>query len=437
MKSPRFSVTNLDQSQQRPNKLSLALIATTFIAASQLLAVLSASANPVPTPSEPNPLIPTRGILNGSFEQPVIKNWVGAPTNSSVAGSDVTGSGLAGGNILEGYNSTPGLPVIWQSTDRGNGPTRGNYNYKDSIEVWRGVNTGNGGQPETSGAGQQHAELNGSDDAALYQDVCVLPGETVGWSLLHAVRFSDKTNKMQVSITDPVAWNDSKIPPTTQLYNSGDLSTTYADGWKSKTGTWQSTNTSVKKLRFAFQAIQGSGNNSVGNFIDDVRLSFSPFIDFLPTAENVNLAITTEGNPSASNRPYYYLSLRINGELKSSGSVKINLTGLNQYRQFTLGSVLKGTAAATAGLTATKSGAQITLNIPAGIYDPNVVSNYIHIPIDFSDTIKKPNDNLVFTLSNPTGGGSSALEIGSGNCGGAARTTVNTLLKDDDYIRRL
>jgi hypothetical protein len=434
MKSPRFSATNLDQSQHRSNKLSLALIATTFIAASQLLAVLSASANPVPTPEAPSDVVPTRSILNGSFEQPVVKSWVGDPDNSSVIGSAV--DNLAGGNFLEGYNSSPGLPVIWQSTDRGNGPTRYNYNYKNAVEVWRGINTGAGGQPLTSGAGDQHAELNGSDDAALYQDVCIRPSETVGWSLVHAVR-SSGTNIMQVSITDPVAWLDSQTPPTTQLYNSGNLATTYADGWKSKTGTWSSTNTSIKKLRFAFQAIQGSGNNSVGNFIDNVRLNLSPLIDFLPTnGGNVNLAATTEGNPTTGNPPYYYLSLRINGVLNGAGSVKINLTGLNARRPFTLGSVLGGTGAS--GLSATKSGSEITLNVPAGTYDANVVSNYIHIPIDFSDTIKETNDNLTFTLSNPTGGGSgSLLSIGSTNCGSAPRTVVNTLLRDDDYTRRL
>lgn len=435
MKSPRFSATNLDRSQYRPNKLSLALVATTFIAASQLLAVLSASANPVPTPESPSDIAPTRSILNGSFEQPVVKSWVGAPSYSSVIGSDV--DNLAGGNFLEGYNSSPGLPVIWQSTDRGNGPTRGNYNYKDSIEVWRGINVSNGGQPSLSGAGNQHAELNGSDDAALYQDVCIRPNETVQWSLLHAVRFSGNTNIMQVSITDPAVWLDSKIVPATQLYNSGNLSTTYANGWTSKTGTWTSTNTSVKKLRFAFQAIQGSGNNSVGNFIDDVRLNLSPLIDFLPTnGGNVNLAATTEGNPTPGNPPYYYLSLRINGVLNGAGSVKINLTGLNARRPFTLGNIVGGVGAS--GLSATKNGSQITLNIPAGTYDANVVSNYIHIPIDFSDTVKEANDNLTFTLSNPTGGGTnSSLSIGSTGCGGAARTVVNTLLRDDDYTRRL
>jgi hypothetical protein len=426
MKSPRFSDTNPEQSKQRPSKLSLALIATTFIAASQLLAVLSASANPVPTPTAPNPVIPNRTILNGNFQQPV--------TSGNYAG------------VREGYNNS-GQPIIWQTTEKGG---QGHFSYVDKLEVWNAIENSN--SPKTNAAGNQFVELNGDTNASIYQDICVLGGETVSWSLKHAVRkdpgvsasvrnSTNYVNKMRVSITNPAIWLDSKTPPAVKLYESPDLSTSSSEGWLEKTGTWTNpTTNNVPALRFAFEAIQGSPlggveDKSVGNFIDDVSLSFSPLIDFLPTGENVNLAVTTEGNPSAVS--YYYLSLRINGVLSSSSSVKINLTGLNSSRQFTLGNVLKGSDAA-AGLNATKSGNQITLNIPAGSYDANVVSQYIHIPIDFSDTIKKPNDNLVFTLANPTGGGSgSTLQIGSTECSNAPRTTVNTLLKDDDYIRRL
>ncbi len=433
MKSPRFSDTNLGQSQHRPNKLSLALIATTFIAASQLLAVLAASANPVPTPAAPSPVIPNRTIFNGGFQQPTISGY--------------------GVGVREGYNNS-GQPIIWQTTEKGI-PGRRNA-YIDKLEIWATREAGL--SPLTNATGNQFAELNGDSNASIYQDICVLSGETVGWSLKHAVRRdpgntsrTDYVNKMRVSITNPADWLDSKTPPATKLYESPDLTTIASEGWLEKTGTWTNpTTNAIPALRFAFEAIQGSplGGNindkSVGNFIDDVSLSFSPIIDFLPTgssanlADNVNLAVMKEGNPAAANPPYYYLSLRINGSLNSSSSVKINLTGLNSRRQFTLGSLLKGNAAAPAGLTATKIGNEITLNIPAGTYDANVVGNYIHIPIDFSDRLKVLDDNLTFTLSNPTGGGSgSTLAIGSTSCGTAARTTVNVQLKDDDYTRRL
>jgi hypothetical protein len=432
MKSLRSYLTALDRTQHsfsnreletnsipssRHQRLYRALLATTFVAGSQLVAMMSANANPIPTPDQPSPIVPTRVILNGSFEQPVFKN---------------TGAGYG---VNESYNNpSPGLPVIWRTTEPGNA----NGTYKDQLEIWRGVNTSAGGQTATSGEGQQYAEINASTNASIYQDICVLPNENVQWSLLHAARIrtsANPTNKMQVSITNPTIWANGKTPPATKLYNSVDLSTSYSQGWQSKTGSWLSSNTTIQPLRFAFQAIQGSdGDISYGNFIDDVKLNLSALVDFLPSnGGGVNLTSTTEGNPDKANPPYYYLSLRVNGIMDSQGSVKITLTGLDAKRDFTLGSVLKGNTAGV-GFTATKAGNVITLTIPAGTYDANVASNYIHIPIDFSDTIKEPNDNLTFTLSTPTGGGGSKLadlSIGSTTCG-TLHDKVNVVLTDDD-----
>jgi hypothetical protein len=441
MKSFRSYLIKLDRYKQSPGTLVIGqptelgreiennstqkkyhiLLATTLIASSQFLAVMSASSNPVPTPSTPSPVVATRTILNGSFEQPQ------------------QGSNGAGFGIYESYRATP--PIVWQTTEPGNS----SGTYKDQLELWKGPHS----QSSGPALGNQYAELNASTNAAIYQDVCVLANETVKWSLQHSARINGQINKMQVSITVPSAWSNAKTPPAVKLYSSGHLtSKKKEDGWKEQSGNWDTAlNTSIRPLRFAFEAIEGSFTSSgatardisYGNFIDDVKLNLSPLIDFLPTTGgNVNLASTTEGNTTN----YYYLSLRINGIMNGDGSAKITLTGLNAGRQFTLGSVLKGSSTAT-GLSATKSGNQITLSIPAGTYDPNSPSNYIHIPIDFSDRIATPDDNLTFTLSNPTGGGTTGpfplanLAIGSTNCSSAARSTVNTLLRDDDFSKRV
>jgi hypothetical protein len=429
MKSPRFSIRidrnnqisgNLDKSQPNSHyKLYQTLLATAVIAGSQLLAMMSATANPVPNPSEPVPNVPTRIILNGDFQQPTVSGY--------------------GIGVNKGYTNS-GLPIIWQTTERGG---QGHYSYVDQLEVWAQIE--GGVSPKTNPDGNQFVELNSDTNASIYQDICVLAGETVTWSLKHAVRqdpgnigTEDYVNTMRVSITDPTIWQDSKTPPSVKLYESPNLTTKSSEGWLTKTGTWTNPTTNgVPKLRFAFEAKQGSKlwgveDKSVGNFIDDVRLNLSPVIDFLPTnGGNVNLTTTTEGNTTK----YYYLSLRINGIMNNAGSVKIDLTGLTRSRQFRLGDVLKGSTTAT-GLSATKNGNHITLNIPAGTYDANVPANYIHIPIDFSNTTKQPNDNLTFTLSNSTGGGtttSTNLAIGATSCGNTPRSVVNTQLTDDDY----
>jgi hypothetical protein len=480
MKSFRHYLAALDRlatartHQIGRKKLYRAILATTFVAGTQLLAAISATANPVPTPAQPSPLLPTRVLLNGSFESPIVTNWVNA-TQSSTTGS--ANSAVAGGNIREAYNEPAAnplaAPIIWRSTETGS--TRSQYGYSDAIEVWRGT-PGSGGQSATSGAGVQYAELNGSGNASLYQDLCVMPNETINWSLLHAARVNssaDPTDIMQVSITDPTLWV-GKTPPAAQAnayYSSlGDYSasgiypgtkkttgadpitsstaaadpltpivrpfiaTKYSQGWLPYKGRWTSTNTSPKLLRFAFGAIQGSdGDNTYGNFIDNVQLSLPALIDFLPPdpSRNVNIYTTTEGNPNTANPPYYYLSLRINGAT-TAGQVKIALTGLNQNRSFRVGTVKKGTATVT-GLSATADGNSIKLNIPAGTYNPNLTSDYIHIPIDFSDTRSDSNDNLLFTLQSVD---SSSLTIKSTQCA-TDRITVETQLRDDDYQKRV
>lgn len=426
-----------------------AFFATTIVAGSQILVAISATANPLPTPGIPSPTLPTRTLLNGSFETPTVKTWVGAPSLSSTTGA--ASANVAGGNIREAYNEPGGNPIIWQSTEaetnrpipetegqcatiKPNGSRRNQYCYVNAIEVWRGT-PGNGGQGSTSGAGVQFAELNGSDNAALYQDLCVLPSENIAWSLKHAARklsSENPTNIMKVSITDPTSWPDGKTPPTAQTgaYYSPSLSVAYNDGWKTQTGNWTSTNTSPKLLRFAFAASQGSdGNTRVGNFLDDVNLSLPALVDFLPpdSNTNVNIATHTEGNTTN----YYYLSMRINGAT-TAGNVTINLNGLNQNRSFSLGTVQKGTAT-VAGLNATIDGNLIRLNIPAGTYNPNLPGDYIHIPINFSDTRTNPNDNLRFTLESVNSGN---LTIKSTQCA-TDRITVETRLIDDDYQKRV
>jgi hypothetical protein len=422
-------------------KLCRAILATTFIAGSQFLGAISATANQPPTPRIPSPLLPTRFLLNGSFETPTF-------TNNG-----------AGYGVNEAYNN-PSAPIIWRTTEPGNS----SGTYRDQLELWRGINTGPGGLNAVAPDGAQYAEINASTNAAIYQDLCVLPSENVGWSLSHAARKNgsfaagNPTNIMQVSITDPTGWANSKTPPLTQAnayYSSlGDYSpsgvypgvkntsspdpitsarpfiaTTFNNGWTAYSGSWTSTNTSPKPLRFAFRAVQGSNNISYGNFIDNVQLSLPPLIDFLPLDpdRNVNLATTTEGNTTN----YYYLSLRINGAMTAS-QVTIALTGLHQTRSFRLGTVQRGTATVT-GLNTTIDGNLIKLNIPAGTYNPNSPTDYIHIPIDFSDTKTQPNDNLLFTLQSVNTGN---LTIKSTQCA-TDRITVETKLIDDDVQKRV
>ncbi len=370
-----------------------------------LVAGLAKRVLALPTPTTPSPLIPSRIIANPGFEQPV-----------------VSGIGVA---ITEGYGNTP--PTVWQTTED-------TSPYANSLEYWNGTNNG---QSPSNHSGQ-HVELNAASNSAIYQDICVLKDETVNWSLLHAVRkasVANDINIMRVTVSDPTLWT-GKTPPSTLLYSSPDLATSFNEGWQQKTGAYTHSQTSAR-LRFAFNAIQGSvvgttRNISYGNFLDDVTLSLPPVIDFLPTdvTNKVNLSTTIEGDGGSP----YYLSLRLNGRLKSAATVTITLTGLMTSRNFTVGTPLQGAATAS-GLSASKSGSNITLTLPIGDYDPNNTSKYIHIPIDFGDLAYQPNDNVGFSLTNATGGGSGTILIGSSACE-TARTSVPVVVQEDD-IRQI
>jgi uncharacterized repeat protein (TIGR01451 family) len=371
-----------------------------------------AGALPPPTPTTPNPLIPARVIANPGFEQPALS-------------ADGAGYG-----VLEGYGTTP--PAVWQTTED-------QSPYINQLEYWRGINTGNGGLSTGPHSGSQHVELNASSDAAIYQDLCVLQGESVGWSLWHGARLgfsssgnnANDTNIMRVTISDPATWT-GKTPPNNPLYSSSNLTTSWSQGWQQKNGSY-TYNGSNRSLRFAFHSIQGSQVNgsqspSYGNFLDDVALSLAPVIDFLPTdvARGVNVPTVTEGNVGGP----YYLSVRVNGRLQSAATVTVSVAGVTAPRSFTVGEPLQGVATA-AGLSAVKSGNNITLTLPPGIYDPNNTAHYIHIPIDFGNVTYQPNDNVSFGLASAMGGGSGNIIINSSTCSTPITSVLTTVVEDD------
>jgi hypothetical protein len=544
-------------------KLYRAIFATTFVAGSQFLGAMSATANPPPTPAQPSPLLPTRFILNGNFEDTQVRTWKGPYSNSSPenfvtnswnelhktksdGSSNLTAynavyqpnpttkqnfdqryssttsfsstlghvgdngniNNIATANVRMGYKETEvnpdAKPVIWLTSETGE--FRSIWNYSDAIEIFRGdcsqtspqgnITTtsrstynpcGEKSAPKPLLAGNtingladsptnQFAEIQGSALATLYQDIYVFDGETVNWSLRHAARNvspgTDQTNIMQVSIADPANWNGLTPPvnqanayysskgnysrlsnntnagryPTLKAPTSSSdpvdpvtsdrpfIATRVNEGWKKYEGSWVATNTNPKLMRFGFTAIQGSTwGVTGGNFIDDVVVDLKASADFLPTyreneGKNVNLPTHTEGNTANP----YYLSLRINGKTTNSGTITISMAGLSANRTFTLGTVLKGSVAVS-GMTATQDGTNIILTIPAGTYNPNLPANYIHIPIDFSNTVTQPNNSLVFSLSSSSA--NLMVQPSPGNIAGMGRLSVETQLVDDDITQ--
>ncbi len=158
-------------------------------------------------------------IVNESFEQPAI------PSSSY---------------RLFNQNSVPG----WSTT-----ATDG------LIELWS-----NGFLGTPSFDGNQFAELNGTQNSALYQNLCLTPGTVMQWSLRHRGRAG--TDVMRVRIGADLT--------------SATVQATMTDGntaWGYYTGTYTVPNDQTNTA-FIFEAVStATGSLSVGNLIDDIQIS--------------------------------------------------------------------------------------------------------------------------------------------------------------------
>lgn len=148
----------------------------------------------------------------------------------------------------------------WQTTD-GAG----------QIEIW-----GDGFNTVPAGQGNAFAELNANTAGTLYQDVVSTPGATMSWTLLHRARAG--TDVMQVLIGDANAADVNGVGGWD--YISPDISDdTTAWGAHGADFVVPAGQTCT---RFAFRTVStGSGNDSIGNFLDAV--SFTVTIPASPT----------------------------------------------------------------------------------------------------------------------------------------------------------
>ncbi|WP_132253721.1 Ig-like domain-containing protein, partial [Methylobacterium segetis] len=180
-------------------------------------------------------------FTNGSFEQP------GEPPNSYTLVDD---------------SSVPG----WKTTASDH-----------KIEIW---GTGWNGVPAYEG--NQFAEINATEVAALYQDFDASPGSIISLDFAHRGRLGVDT--MRVVVTDLGADG---------VYGTGDdlalLDKNYFDG-NAAWGAYHeelSQSASGNKLRFEFRSVSAEGNDpTYGNFVDGIEIKQN-FI----TQRTIDLAI--------------------------------------------------------------------------------------------------------------------------------------------------
>lgn len=173
----------------------------------------------------------------------------------------------------------------WQTTDS-----------DGQIEIWGTTFLG-----VPADEGNAFAELNANSAGTLYQDVVTTPGSTMSWTLIHRAR--EGTDVMQVLIGDA---NVADVNGATGWdFISPDISDD-TTAWGTH-GADYVVPAGQTCTRFAFRAVStGSGNASVGNFLDAV--GFTVTIPAAPTptpppAATVLVTIPPTDVDAAPSRP--------------------------------------------------------------------------------------------------------------------------------------
>ena len=109
--------------------------------------------------------------------------------------------------------------------------------------------------------GDYFAEINANSNAQLFQEFTVMPGSMITYSISHRGRAGVDVANVLIG------------PPGSQVVHQ--TLTTDNTGWVTYSGTY-TVPAGVTTIRMGFESVStASGNNSVGNFIDDFQISIT------------------------------------------------------------------------------------------------------------------------------------------------------------------
>lgn len=266
--------------------------------------------------------------------------------------------------------------------------TNGAYNgFQHPIELW---STGYSGVDAALGLGNQYAEINCSENARMYQILCLVQGEKIDWSFYHRGRAG--TDVTEFNIYDLTGTNKIQVLESAV---SAQVWKTYVGSsvFSGPTGFYQ----------VSFEALSSATDNpAVGNFLDGVNLTFHPLVEFV---SNNSAGVEHVGN----NLP----KIRVKGSVPVSG---MNLTF----------AITGGTA--TPG---TDFNLNTTLHIPEGDYNgSSAVSFTLPLTIYDEDLIEGDETiNLSITEVDAEG------QMLDANCDGQTiLNTQYTIINDDMCI---
>jgi len=265
-----------------------------------------------------------------------------------------------------------------------NGSVTGWDSASGEIELW---DTDFQGVPAY--AGSVFAEMNANVPGALYQNICMVNGETIGWTFAHRARSggpATQTARFQIANS-----------AGTQLQLLASQSSTVNNVWNVNTGSTTYTGTSgIQRVQFIT-----TDAGSIGNFLDDIRITLNPFIELSTASASGVESIANANLPT----------LTVNGTLFTARTVNVSITG---------GTAIRGTDYTTPG-----GGATFTVTVPAGTYQNAAVPLGIQI---IDDTATEGSETIQIALGTGTGYTVSSTT----SCGGAARTASTYTITDND-----
>ena len=287
--------------------------------------------------------------------------------NSSFEANDPAGPGAPNFEILP-IAAVPG----WDTTT-------------GEIELW---DTNFNGVPAF--AGSVFAEMNANVNGTFYQNICLINGETIGWTFAHRARAGGAN-------TQTVRFQVATSTGTLLQSLATQSSTTSNQVWNVNSGT-RTYNGASGMQRVQFTT---SDPGSFGNFLDAIQLTLRPFIQ-LSTASSSAL----ESVPSAG-----LATLLVTGASANPINVTVTITG---------GTAVRGTDYTTPG-----GGATFTVVVPAGTYNNTAIPLGITVT---DDTAVESSETITYSLSAGTG-----YTLGNTTtCGAAVQTTGTYTIQDND-----
>lgn len=277
-------------------------------------------------------------LMNGSFEQPVVSGGY----NHQYSNAEYLAS--------NGY---------WQTTGIGSGNMLGH-----DIEIVNPYNDQSGCQYQfhTNDAlyngrmapdGNQFAELNCEASGSLYQDVMTVPGSQLTFNLVHRARGIvdgySKRNAGDYKDTMYVLIMSSKLADKLNIKKQADVNKaidrikandpayegakvfTYTDAmaWTLHSGDFTVPSRQYLTRFFFVAGDTSSGNDTIGNLIDDV--SFSSDIPAPVNGGNIEVSKTVSGLSEAEMNDY---SVAVTVSGKDSSGKAVNLT--HDFNDFTV-----------------------------------------------------------------------------------------------------